>query len=74
MALGPDLLEPASDPNHRQFFHSVAMLAVLAVGGIKLLSDPSLGEEEELGLLAASVGYASHILMDGLSPKSVPLI
>jgi len=74
LALGPDLLEPASDPNHRRFFHSLAMLAVLAIGDYKLMTNLTVGDEEKLGLLAASAGYASHLLMDGLSPRSLPAV
>lgn len=29
-ALAPDILEPASSPNHRAFFHSVAMAGIVA--------------------------------------------
>lgn len=32
----PDLIEPASNPHHRQFFHSIALGSLVASVGIKL--------------------------------------
>lgn len=73
----PDLLEPATNPNHRQFFHCVAVLLLLAYG-IKLLMDWKPKDDwQKLGkilLMAAAVGYISHLVLDGMTPKGLPLL
>lgn len=73
-ALGPDLLEPAVHPNHRQFFHSLAVLGLLSYGNYRALATPTLGSQEKLAVLVSSVGYASHLLMDSVSPNSLPVV
>jgi membrane-bound metal-dependent hydrolase YbcI (DUF457 family) len=74
LALAPDALGPASNPNHRRFFHSLTMLAGLAYADYRILASPALTEDGKLCLLAASSGYASHLLMDAVTPKSLPAI
>ncbi len=73
-ALLPDLLEPANNPNHRGFFHSKALLAMLAYGNQKILKSQSLTEDQKLAILLFSVAFGSHLLSDGGSPKGLPLI
>ena len=74
LALVPDALEPASIPNHRRFFHSLTMLTGLAYADYRILTSPALTENGKLCLLAASSGYASHLLMDAVTPRSLPAI
>ena len=73
----PDQLEPAIHPNHRQFFHSVAVL-VACVYGVKKLYDwkPDAPATVWLRrvLLVGGAAYASHLVIDGVTPKSLPLI
>ena len=92
----PDILEPADNPNHRAFAHSVLVGGGLAALGIKLsgnLRGAARLENVPLvhGLptnaagcamilhflsgviLGMAVGYASHIVLDALTPKGVPL-
>ena len=78
-ALGklPDWLEPALHPNHRQFFHSFAVL--FAVGyGVKKAYDwkPETDLQRFLRGLALIAGgvYASHLILDAFTPKSLPLV
>jgi membrane-bound metal-dependent hydrolase YbcI (DUF457 family) len=75
----PDLLEPASTPNHRQFFHSLMFAALLGVG-LHELHAWKPDEDEELlkfvrwvGLLAGSA-YLIHLALDFTTAKSLPLI
>lgn len=56
---GPDILEPATSPNHRGPFHSVAFALVLILGDAKLveLQDTArawANEQEKLGRQAQS--------------------
>lgn len=74
----PDKIEPAyRNPNHRQAFHSVAVLG--GVGwSIKALTDwhPEAPFDRLLKyfLLGLAAGYASHLLMDSVTQKSIPMI
>ena len=73
----PDIFEPATHPNHRQFLHSVLFFALLAKGMHSLYKwQPE--EEWQKALrnigLVAGAGYASHLLLDSLTPKSLPFI
>jgi inner membrane protein len=78
-ALGklPDRLEPAIHPNHRQFFHSVAVF-IACTYGVKKLFDWEPDTQEMVWLrrllLVGGAAYLSHLLLDGMTPKSLPLI
>jgi len=74
VALAPDALEPTMSPNHRRFFHSVTVLVALGYADYRILTTTSLTQEEILGLLAATSGYASHLFLDAFTPKSLPAI
>lgn len=68
----PDLLEPASSPNHRAFFHS------LVAGGFLVASNASVRKSqlplEEKDLWSSLIfGYLSHLVLDGGTPKGLPL-
>jgi inner membrane protein len=73
----PDILEPATSPNHRQFFHS-AVFATLLAGGLYKLhkwepEDSAKKFWKALGMLAIS-GYLIHLALDATTTKSLPLI
>jgi len=72
-ALIPDMLEPASHPNHRNLFHSLAVAALVA-----WLISGNHTREYSAGtkalLLAGGLGWLSHILLDALTPRCVPLV
>ena len=74
----PDILEPSlKNPNHRQFCHSFAVLAGIGYGFKKAYEwQPKSNIEKLLRLVAlsATAGYASHLLLDATTPKSLPLI
>lgn len=74
----PDILEPSrGNPNHRQFCHSVAVLAA----GTKLywiLRDWDAKTPGDrlikyfcMGVLA---GYGSHLGLDASTPRSLPML
>lgn len=65
MGLLPDILEPANNPQHRQFFHSIIM--GLITMGIK-------NENYQKLLDLSKYGYLSHLALDALTPASLPLI
>lgn len=73
----PDIIEPATSPNHRKFFHSYGM--VFCVGGAtyKLYKwQPNTNEEKIIRFfgLAASVAYLTHLAMDSRTPKGLPVL
>lgn len=73
----PDVIEPALNPNHRKFFHSVTALGMVGYGGYKLWKwEPETDFEKLLkgiGLIGCGA-YMTHLLMDSTTPKSLPLI
>ena len=73
----PDILEPATSPNHRQFFHSVVW-ASLIVAGMSKLREWQPTEPGEILLkelvMCAAAGYLIHLALDALTKKSLPLL
>jgi membrane-bound metal-dependent hydrolase YbcI (DUF457 family) len=74
VGLTPDVVEPATNPNHRHFFHSLASLAILIFANCKGWQSEKLTDIQKLALLVASVGYGSHLLADCSTPKGLPLL
>jgi membrane-bound metal-dependent hydrolase YbcI (DUF457 family) len=72
----PDLLEPATTPNHRQFFHSLAFASLLGIGLNKLHKwQPEEAADKfwkALGMVAIS-SYLIHLALDATTAKSLPL-
>jgi membrane-bound metal-dependent hydrolase YbcI (DUF457 family) len=69
----PDILEPADSPNHRAFFHSIAMAALVAYS----ITGKHTKKWSPTTLLfwgVASVAYLSHLGADACTPKSIRLI
>lgn len=73
----PDILEPATSPNHRQFFHSVAFAGLLCLAFRELgkWQPESAGDDflKALGQVAIPA-YLIHLFLDSLTAKSLPLI
>lgn len=72
-ALLPDILEPACHPNHRKFFHSLAAAAVVAWMMSGKHTDEYSAALKAL-VTAAGLGWLSHVFLDALTPKCVPII
>jgi len=73
----PDFLEPATNPSHRQFFHSVAFAGAVGYGISKLHEwEPGDKWDEYLKTGALVVGYAYliHLALDSLTAKSLPML
>lgn len=73
----PDILEPATSPNHRAMFHSLAFAALLGTCLYQLNQWQTETELESLlkgaGMLAVSA-YLIHLALDFTTAKSLPLI
>jgi membrane-bound metal-dependent hydrolase YbcI (DUF457 family) len=73
----PDLIEPASNPHHRQFFHSIAFGSIVAAAGFKLYQWQPEEEWEKILrqiLLAGCGGYLVHLVADSFTPRGLPLL
>jgi membrane-bound metal-dependent hydrolase YbcI (DUF457 family) len=74
----PDILEPAFNPNHRQFFHSFGFAGLLGYCLYQLHQKWQPQDDDEkliknVALIAGSA-YLIHLAMDSTTPKSLPLI
>ncbi len=69
----PDILEPALNPNHRSVFHSVTALAGMTYVGSKVISS-SLDRKTQSGMTVILASYASHLLLDLMTPKGLPVL
>ncbi len=74
----PDMIEPAfRNPNHRQFFHSITVLGLMGTGMLKVYRWDPQDEFEKIiraALLIGGAAYLSHLALDALTSKSLPLI
>jgi inner membrane protein len=74
----PDMIEPSlGNPNHRQFFHSAAILGLLGIGIHKLYNRDPQSELDKLIrglLLLAGSAYISHLVLDSLTSRSLPIL
>jgi inner membrane protein len=77
LGLLPDLLEPATSPNHRQFFHSIVFGAAIIAVSHKLYQWQPESDGDKLLRwlgLAASAAYLVHLTLDATTKKSLPLL
>ncbi|MCG8378605.1 MAG: metal-dependent hydrolase [Proteobacteria bacterium] len=73
----PDIIEPATNPNHRQFYHSLTFAAGLSYGMLKLYEWETEDDLEKLlrfASLAIGGSYLMHLLCDASTPKGLPII
>jgi inner membrane protein len=70
----PDLIEPATSPHHRQFFHSLLFAAAVGYGLYKAYNwEPETGEGKIVrGLcLIAGGAYLIHLALDATTKRSL---
>lgn len=73
----PDWLEPATNPHHRQFFHSLVFAGLIGWGMYKIYEWKPETEWDEFVRFCLLVGGASvliHLAADSLTPRSLPLL
>jgi len=72
----PDIVAPATSPNHRAFFHSLTFAAILGAGIYNLNQwEPQTDMDrflKSLGMLAGT-SYLIHLALDFTTPRSLPL-
>ncbi|HAV92818.1 TPA: hypothetical protein DCW38_06525 [candidate division WOR-3 bacterium] len=69
----PDIIEPALNPMHRQFFHSVSCLILIGLMLYKI-NDSTLESKSKELLSSLFVGYISHLIADLTTPAGLPLV
>jgi inner membrane protein len=73
----PDLVEPATSPNHRQFFHSFAFASLLGLGLYKLHQWQPIEDGDKFWRAVGMIGlgsYLIHLACDATTAKSLPLL
>lgn len=73
-AILPDIFEPATNPNHRSFFHSVAISSVPTNYLRYSIEDSSQQDPLRRLKRALAIGYLSHLALDIMTPKRLPLL
>jgi membrane-bound metal-dependent hydrolase YbcI (DUF457 family) len=68
-----DKIEPATNPNHRGFFHSITFWFALSVTTYKLLFERDVDCLCKELVVIGFAGYSSHLMLDMQTPKSLPL-
>ena len=69
----PDVLEPATNFDHRRFFHSLTF-AIAAAGGIHQLLKRIQNPMARRLVIVAAVGYGSHLGLDAQTVQGLPAI
>jgi membrane-bound metal-dependent hydrolase YbcI (DUF457 family) len=70
----PDSVEPATNPNHRHFFHSIAFSLAIILGRKKLYEILGLNEEIKRYFDWFLSAYGSHLICDAQTPKGLPFV
>lgn len=74
VGLLPDIIEPATNPNHRGIFHSIGLFSLLIYGEYKVLQSESLTEDQKAAISTLIAAYGSHLVADGTTRKGLPII
>ena len=74
LGLLPDILEPATNPDHRGFFHSTGLLLLIGYFNIKAYQNKDLTDIQKFILSLISGSYSSHLIADSQTKKSLPLL
>ena len=68
----PDRIEPAINYNHRKFFHSKT-IGIIIVTGVFVNALFNQNEYIDIALKSFCAGYLSHLGLDSLTPRGLPL-
>jgi inner membrane protein len=68
-----DIVEPAISPNHRAFFHSVALAGIIGWVMYKAYSDEETSLAQQ-AILLIGAAYLSHLVLDAATPRGLPLL
>jgi len=68
----PDYLEPGRNIYHRKIFHSKDAYRLIEQWKTEIKSKPSANYQADIFLLMACTAYQSHIVLDSVTPMTVP--
>jgi membrane-bound metal-dependent hydrolase YbcI (DUF457 family) len=74
MGVAADKLEPSTNPNHRGFFHSYTCWILSFVAIYYLCSGRNPNTIMQNLAIIGFTGYSSHLALDMLTPKSLPIL
>jgi membrane-bound metal-dependent hydrolase YbcI (DUF457 family) len=69
----PDILEPATNPNHRAFFHSAGCGGAVFYGAFGKHTE-RWSKEHRTTARTAALSFLSHLALDAGTPKGLPLL
>jgi membrane-bound metal-dependent hydrolase YbcI (DUF457 family) len=69
----PDLLEPALNPFHRRFFHSITVACVILFAIFGRPSKRLAAKTREM-IALTGFSYISHLALDIITPMGLPFI
>ncbi len=69
----PDKIEPAKNPHHRKFFHSKSTLAFISYKTYQY-NNKEFPHIIKNSINSFTAGYASHLILDSMTPKGLPVI
>jgi membrane-bound metal-dependent hydrolase YbcI (DUF457 family) len=69
----PDMLEPATSPRHRGFFHSVGCGGAVTFGAFGKHSE-DWEPEHRMKVRSMALSYLSHLALDCRTPMGLPLL
>jgi membrane-bound metal-dependent hydrolase YbcI (DUF457 family) len=72
-ALLPDMFEPAYHPNHRALFHSLLLAGIVIYGKDRLCDLLNFTSNQRFWYNLFLIGYGTHLVLDALTPKGLPL-
>lgn len=73
----PDLIEPATSPHHRQFFHSIVFGGLVGYGLYETWKwEPAttFGKIVRVAGLLAGGAYLVHLALDATTKRSLPMV
>ena len=73
LATLPDLLEPACNPHHRKFFHSLASAGLIGYGAFGKHTK-NMDEDFTKLIQAMALSYLLHLGADATTKKSLPIL
>lgn len=68
----PDWIEPATNPNHRQFFHSLTAAVGVGYGAFGKHTETWSDEVKKL-IQAIALAYISHLVADSSTAKGIAI-
>jgi membrane-bound metal-dependent hydrolase YbcI (DUF457 family) len=70
----PDIVEPAIYPCHRQLAHSVTAGGLMTKIAMEKCGGENGWDFQNVLLTVAIAGYVSHLVLDGCTPRGLPLL